>query len=47
MAKEKGNEPEKRAGMTDSEREEWMRRSHEFWWGKRRPKEEQNSEEKK
>ncbi|WP_269799383.1 hypothetical protein [Bacillus sp. FJAT-42315] len=35
MANEK--QPEKRREMTEAEREEMMKRRHEFWWGKPRP----------
>ena len=41
------NKPEQRAGMTEKEREERLRRVNEFWWGKRPPQGEENRKENK
>lgn len=40
------DKPEKRTDMAEAEREERMRRMHEFWWGKR-PSANEEKEEKK
>ncbi|WP_275296752.1 hypothetical protein [Bacillus sp. REN10] len=42
MANER--QPEKRNEMTEEERLELMKRRHEFWWGKRRPRPDEKDE---